>query len=207
MKYDTLNRYVGNLKITKGNLQKYQSLTEVFGSVEIRAENTSLPALTRSGYVYINAENASLPALTKVGSVRISAENASLPTLTEVSGSVVIGAENASLPALTRSGSVYWQASREVLRERLAAVALHALATPQSLDMGRWHSCDTTHCIAGWAIHLAGDEGYELERKFNPSVAGLILLGAEAAKHFDLSDGDARKWLLSVALKTESAAL
>ena len=163
-------KHVGNLTITKENLQKYQYLTEVSGSVYIHAENASLPALTRSD-------------------------------------SVVIGAENASLPALTRSGSVYWQASREVLRERLAAVALHALATPQSLDMGRWHSCDTTHCIAGWAIHLAGDEGYELERKFNPSVAGLILLGAEAAKHFDLSDGDAREWLLSVALKTESAAL
>ena len=201
-------KHVGNLKITQGNLQKYQYLTEVSGSVYIHAENAALPALTEvSGSVVIRAENASLPALTKVGSVRISAENASLPTLTEVSGSVVIGAENASLPALTRSGSVYWQASREVLRERLAAVALHALATPQSLDMGRWHSCDTTHCIAGWAIHLAGDEGYELERKFNPSVAGLILLGAEAAKHFGLSDGDARKWLLSVALKTESAAL
>ena len=80
MKYDTLNRYVGNLKITKGNLQKYQYLTKVFGSVEIRAENASLPALTEvSGSVVIRAENASLPALTRSGYVEIRAENASLP--------------------------------------------------------------------------------------------------------------------------------
>ena len=89
MKYGILNRYVGNLKITKGNLQKYKYLTEVSGSVVIGAENASLPALTEvSGYVHISAENAALPALTKVGSVEISAENASLPALTEVSGSV-----------------------------------------------------------------------------------------------------------------------
>ena len=37
-------KHVGNLKITKENLQKYQYLTEVFGSVYIHAENASLPA-------------------------------------------------------------------------------------------------------------------------------------------------------------------
>ena len=39
-------KHVGNLTITKENLQKYQYLTEVFGSVEISAENAALPALT-----------------------------------------------------------------------------------------------------------------------------------------------------------------
>jgi hypothetical protein len=31
--------------------------------------------------------------------------------------------------------------------------------------MNDWHSCDTTHCRAGWVVHLAGEAGYALERK------------------------------------------
>jgi len=31
--------------------------------------------------------------------------------------------------------------------------------------MSSWHnSCGTTHCRAGWAVHLAGEEGYALEK-------------------------------------------
>ena len=43
------------------------------------------------------------------------------------------------------------------------------------LNMGSWHSCGTTHCLAGWAIHLAGKEGYELEEKLGSAVAGTII--------------------------------
>jgi hypothetical protein len=41
--------------------------------------------------------------------------------------------------------------------------------------MGRWHSCSTTHCRAGWAIHLAGEAGYALERVYGSEVAGTII--------------------------------
>lgn len=44
------------------------------------------------------------------------------------------------------------------------------------LEMGDWHSCETTHCMAGWAIHLVGEEGYELENKFSSSVAGALII-------------------------------
>jgi len=30
--------------------------------------------------------------------------------------------------------------------------------------MSSWHKCSTTHCRAGWAVHLAGEEGYKLEK-------------------------------------------
>lgn len=40
---------------------------------------------------------------------------------------------------------------------------LRALLKPYALDMSNWHSCNTTHCRGGWAIHLAGNAGYELE--------------------------------------------
>jgi len=34
-----------------------------------------------------------------------------------------------------------------------------------NLEMGAWHTCDTMHCRAGLAIHLAGPAGYALEEK------------------------------------------
>ena len=30
------------------------------------------------------------------------------------------------------------------------------------LDMRAFHTCDTIHCVAGWAVHLCGDQGYRL---------------------------------------------
>ena len=78
---------------------------------------------------------------------------------------------------------------------RIAAVAKAALANEDALNMRVWHSCETTHCIAGWAIHLAGEQGKALEGEFGSYIAGLSLLGAEAASHFYDSKADATAWL------------
>ena len=43
------------------------------------------------------------------------------------------------------------------------------------LDMGSWHTCETTHCIAGWAIHLAGDAGRALEDEVGSNAAGALI--------------------------------
>jgi hypothetical protein len=86
-------------------------------------------------------------------------------------------------------------ATGSVARERLRAVAAAALATPQSLEMTRWHSCDTTHCIAGWAITLASaDERAVLKGTDVPSTA-TILLGIAAAPLFYLTNDEARERL------------
>ncbi|HEY9885990.1 MAG TPA: pentapeptide repeat-containing protein [Vampirovibrionales bacterium] len=79
----------------------------------------------------------------------------------------------------------------------LQQVAKAALKHPKSLKMSDWHTCATTHCIAGWACHLA-ENGKELEKSHGPEIAGLLLLGAEAHSHFFDSNGDARKYLQSV---------
>ena len=46
-----------------------------------------------------------------------------------------------------------------------------------SLEMGAWHTCETTHCRAGWAIHLAGPAGYALQESLGGERGG----GAERA--------------------------
>ena len=103
----------------------------------------------------------------------------------DLTGAVLTGAYGFALP------------EPEDAERRIRAVAEAALASPGALAMDGWHKCETAHCIAGWAIHLAGDAGYILERVHGSHMAGLMLLGAEAHKHFYDSNDDARKWLES----------
>jgi uncharacterized protein YjbI with pentapeptide repeats len=47
-----------------------------------------------------------------------------------------------------------------------------------SLEMRSWHTCETTHCRAGWAITLAGEAGKLLEDRVGSSVAGVLIYAA-----------------------------
>ena len=167
----------GNLTITEENVGDFKALTSVGEGLFIRAD-------------------ASLPALTSVGGWLDIGAAASLPALTSVGGGLHISAD-ASLPALT-SVRGYPVATGDLAQFRLRAVAIMALATPTALDMSKWHTCATSHCIAGWGITLAGDEGRELESEIGPAAAGAVLLGIEAAKLFHKSDAVARAALRKV---------
>jgi hypothetical protein len=46
--------------------------------------------------------------------------------------------------------------------------------------MFMWHSCSTTHCRAGWVVHLAGEAGYALERFHNTPLAAQLIYAASA---------------------------
>ncbi|PRD42083.1 hypothetical protein C5748_18175 [Phyllobacterium phragmitis] len=37
------------------------------------------------------------------------------------------------------------------------------------------HVCSTTHCRAGWAVHLAGEAGYALERHYGWCLAAQLI--------------------------------
>lgn len=52
---------------------------------------------------------------------------------------------------------------------------LAAIESGGQLEMSTWHACETTHCRAGWAIHLAGPAGRVLERCVGSSLAGAII--------------------------------
>jgi hypothetical protein len=47
-----------------------------------------------------------------------------------------------------------------------------------NLEMDFWHDCETTHCRAGWAIVLAGEEGKALEARIGPWAAGAAIYAA-----------------------------
>ena len=79
--------------------------------------------------------------------------------------------------------------------KNLDAKILEAITTGGGkLNMATWHSCGSTHCRAGWAIHLAGKEGYALEKKNgDPQHAGAAIYRASTGRvpHFFASDEDA----------------
>ena len=44
-----------------------------------------------------------------------------------------------------------------------------------TLEMDSWHKCETTHCRAGWVVHLAGPAGYALEKFHNTELAAMLI--------------------------------
>jgi uncharacterized protein YjbI with pentapeptide repeats len=67
------------------------------------------------------------------------------------------------------------------------------------LDMGAWHGphdhwCGTTHCRAGWAIHIAGEKGKALEDRVGAQLAGTLIYqasrpGVPTPWFFDSNEG------------------
>lgn len=51
----------------------------------------------------------------------------------------------------------------------------NAASAENALDMKSWHVCETTHCRAGWAVHLAEKAGYELEKLTSTSFAAMAI--------------------------------
>ena len=46
--------------------------------------------------------------------------------------------------------------------------------------MGNWHTCEKTHCRAGWIITLAGEAGKALESFYNTELAAMLIYDASA---------------------------
>ncbi len=60
----------------------------------------------------------------------------------------------------------------------LDAKILSCIENGGGLEMDRWHTCDTTHCRAGWAVVLAGYAGRILEERVGSYAAGALIYEA-----------------------------
>lgn len=66
-----------------------------------------------------------------------------------------------------------------------AAVAAQIGAHPEKHDQTKWHSaCGTAHCVAGWAVVLAGRVGLALEASVGTPTAAHLLLGGQHRPSF-----------------------
>ncbi len=59
--------------------------------------------------------------------------------------------------------------------ERLHTKIMEAINSGGKLEMNTWHTCETTHCRAGWAIQLANEAGKRLENQVGSCVAGALI--------------------------------
>ena len=71
------------------------------------------------------------------------------------------------------------------------------LENPESLEMGSWHTCETTHCLAGWACHL-NPVAKKLEKTHCAEIAGLLTLGYEAHAYFFKENAETIEWLKTI---------
>ena len=89
------------------------------------------------------------------------------------------------------------------------AAILAAIEAGGTLDMGDWHTCETTHCRAGWAITLAGEAGAKLETQFGPAAAGALIYAAsrpgKLIPDFCATDEDALADLRACAAAADAA--
>ena len=65
-----------------------------------------------------------------------------------------------------------------------------------ALNMAAWHTCETTHCRAGWVVTLAGYAGAKLEEALGTSAAAALIYYAsdpelESVPDFHCSDAEA----------------
>ncbi len=59
--------------------------------------------------------------------------------------------------------------------ENIHSAVLSAVEQPEAFDMSDWHTCDTTHCRAGWVVTLAGKEGKALEDQTSTEFAAMMI--------------------------------
>lgn len=64
--------------------------------------------------------------------------------------------------------------------ENIHQQVLNAASRKDALDMGVWHTCETTHCRAGWVVHLAGKAGYDLQKKTSCCFAAMQIYKASS---------------------------
>lgn len=51
----------------------------------------------------------------------------------------------------------------------------NAVSKPGALNMSTWHTCETTHCRAGWVVTLAGEAGAALEFGMGTDAAAAMI--------------------------------
>ena len=89
-----------------------------------------------------------------------------------------------------------------------AAILAAISADGCRLNMNEWHKCETTHCRAGWAVHLAGKPGYELEKSIGPNAAGALIYAKsrpnKPVPNFYASDTEAMADIKACAANTQS---
>ena len=93
--------------------------------------------------------------------------------------------------------------------DNLDSKILEAIKSGGTLNMNEWHTCKTAHCRAGWAIHIAGEEGKALEEQHGTAIAGTLIYQVSTGRvpDFYASDEDALSDIKKCAASATSKAI
>jgi len=74
--------------------------------------------------------------------------------------------------------------------------------------MNTWHTCDTTHCWAGWIVNLSGVDGKKLEQSTSTEFAAMQIFKesngyAISPVNFYLSNSEAMEKIKEFASKRD----
>ena len=64
--------------------------------------------------------------------------------------------------------------------ENIHQKVFNAVSKPDALNMADWHTCETTHCRAGWVEHLAGEAGKKLAQATSTAFAAMQIYKASS---------------------------
>ena len=139
-------------------------LASVGGNLHLRDYTHPLPVGLASvgGYLYLSGYSHPLAA-----------------GLASVGGDLYLDGYSHPLPA-GLAGDITIPIIPEIDAQILAAIE-----NGGTLEMGDWHTCDITHCRAGWAIHLAGENGRLLEMRVGSAAAGALIYQASRGSYPD----------------------
>ncbi len=137
---------------------------------DLRVANLSVANLSEADLSGANLSGANLSGA-YLREAKLSGADLSGAYLREakLSGADLSEAKNVSSKALA-DNKKFWDAVPmipNIHRTLLEAINRQGCA----LDMAAWHSCETTHCRAGWIVVLAGNEGRKLEGQMSTAGA------------------------------------
>ena len=64
--------------------------------------------------------------------------------------------------------------------ENIHQKVYEAASQDGALNMGSWHTCETTHCRAGWVVALAGENSKELQAQIGTALAAMVIYRASS---------------------------
>jgi hypothetical protein len=212
MQREKIIHHKGSLTITGRNAYYFSALESVSGTLSIMAE-VELPAIKSVGKTIYIHTHANMPELVSVGGDMNVYSKSNFPSLVSVGGDLTVDKPSSMHALKSVGGHLYMMDAcespalemvmghmlppKDTQDARIKAIAEIVLSKSDALDMHNWHVCETTHCLAGWAIHNEGKDGCALEHELGPATAGAILLGAEAASYFFTNNVVVREWLES----------
>ena len=109
----------------------------------------------------------------------------------DLSGADIHGADLRG--ADLRDAKGFFEVQKMPIRANICA---RVCQTPEALNMMDWHTCDTVHCLAGWAVTLH-PQGVELEKRLGtPAAASLLFHVCEGeVPEFYSNEQTAMNWL------------